>query len=196
MEKCEICKEQGIIVEFKDGRGLGLHLKAKHDEMKLEEYRTKYKKEEVVEREIDPEEIPDEETMPEIIIKDYKLLNKSNLFAMFVDEEGTINTFKKVIAIGEVSIGDIETNNTSIISAMIIGNDGLLTPTFIVPGFARIVERDTTNILKKKSSFFSKLLKGKSKKIPSHKQKTNENLSQDLITQFSKHLHNKNLKKK
>ena len=198
MEKCKICEENEIIAEFKDGRGLGIHLRTKHNGMKLEEYREKYGEEnieEIITSEPKEELITETptDTTSELVITDYKLLNNSNLSAMLINENGTINTFRKIIAIGNVEI-----ENSSVISAMIIGDDGLLTPTFIVPGFTRIVERDTNElappkIQKKKSSFFSKLLKRNRMKIPEYKQKPNENLSQELITQFSKHLQNKKI---
>lgn len=197
MEICKICELEGKKTEFKDGRGLGLHLKSKHNGMKLDEYRKKYGTvevpiEEVITEEPESEEIPKPEestdTTSGITITDYKLLNNSNLSAMFVDvDNGAINTFRKIIA-----IGNVEVENSSIISAMIIGDNGLLTPTFIIPGFMRIVERDSNELIhpkisRKKTNFLSKILKRKSKMIPEYKQ-TNENLSQELITQFSKHL--------
>ena len=195
MEKCKICESEGIEIEFKDGRGLGLHLKAKHNGMKLDDYREKYgggKVEAAHEKPETPIEEPEtpktsDETPQEIIIRDYKLLNKSNLSAMFV-KDGIIDSFRKVVA-----IGTIEVNNTSVVSAMIIGDDGLLTPTFVVPEFARIVEGEIRlpSPQKKKPSFFSKYLKKKSKKIPKYKKKPDENMSQELIEQFSKYLHDK-----
>ena len=186
-EECKICSAEGIAIVFKDNRGLAAHLRTKHNEMKLDEYREKYG--EKVEEEIS--ETEESTNSSEVVIIDYKLLNNSNLSAMFVDENGTISTFRKVIA-----IGNIEIENSSVISAMIIGDDGLLTPTFIVPGFARIVERDTNELIqqktqKKKTKFSFKFLKRKRMKIPAYERKPNENLSQELITQFSKHLQNK-----
>ena len=199
MEKCKICESEGKeVAEFKDGRGLGLHLKAKHAGMKLDDYREKYgggkvkekEKEKITEEETPIKEPtpPTEETPQEIIIRDYKLLNNSNLSAMFVKDDGTINSFRKVIAIGNVEVG-----NTSVVSTMIIGDDGLLTPTFVVPEFARIVEGEIKlpKTPKKKPSFFSKYLKKKSKKIPKYKKRPDENMSQELIEQFSKYLHDK-----
>lgn len=187
METCKICESEGKeVVEFKDGRGLGLHLRTKHNGMKLDDYREKYgggKVEKVVNGET---ETPVDETPQEIIIKDYKLLNKSNLSAMFV-KDGTIDSFRKVVAIGTV-----EVSNTSVVSTMIIGDDGLLTPTFVVPEFARIVEGEIElpKTPKKKPSFFSRHKK-KSKKIPKRKQKPDENLSEELMEQFSKYLQDK-----
>lgn len=189
MEKCRICEAEGIEIEFKDGRGLGLHLKAKHNGMKLDDYREKYgggKVEKVVTEET---ETLVDETPQEIIIKDYKLLNKSNLSAMFVKENGTIDSFRKVVAIGTV-----EVSNTSVVSTMIIGDDGLLTPTFVVPEFARVIEGEIElpKTPKKKPSFFSRHKK-KSKKIPKRKQKPDENLSEELMEQFSKYLQDKKI---
>ena len=191
MEICKICELEGIKTEFKDGRGLGLHLRTKHAGMKLDDYREKYggKK---VEKIVTEEETPIDETPQEIIITDYKLLNKSNLSAMFVKDDGAIDNFRKVVAIGTV-----EVSNTSVVSTMIIGDDGLLTPTFVIPEFARIVEGEVKlpTTPKKKTSFFSKFGK-KSKKIPKRKQKPNENLSEELMEQFSKYLHDKKVEEK
>ena len=189
MEKCELCSEKGIETEFKDGRGLGLHLKAKHAGMKLDDYREKYGGKKVEGEAIEEAETSiDEKSEQEIIIRDYKLLNKSNLSAMFVKENGTIDSFRKVVAIGTV-----EVSNTSVVSTMIIGDDGLLTPTFVVPEFARVIEGEIElpKTPKKKPSFFSKFGKKKNKKIPKRKQKPDENLSEELMEQFSKYLHDK-----
>ena len=188
MEKCKICEEKGEIAEFKDGRGLGLHLKAKHNGMKLDEYREKYGGGKVEEEVIEESETSiDEKSEQEIIITDYKLLNKSNLSAMFV-KDGVIDSFRKVVAIGTV-----EVSNTSVVSTMIIGDDGLLTPTFVVPEFARVIEGEIElpKTPKKKPSFFSKFGKKKNKKIPKRKQKSDENLSEELMEQFSKYLQDK-----
>ena len=204
-EECKICSAEGIATVFKDGRGLSVHLRSKHSGMKLNEYRKKYGGEKMKEKfeieKVTKEKIPTEEaetpieetpqeTTQEIIITDYKLLNNTNLSAMFTDENGTINTFKKIIAIGNVEI-----ENSSIVSTMIIGNNGLLTPTFIIPEFARIIEGDVKlpTLRKKKTSFFSKLLKKNKKNKTKYKQKIDENLSQELMTEFSKYIHDKKL---
>ena len=188
MEKCKICESEGITAEFKDGRGLGLHLKAKHSGMKLDEYREKYGGGKVEEASIEETETHDDDkAAQEIIIRDYKLLNKSNLSAMFV-KDGVIDSFRKVVAFGTV-----EVSNTSVVSTMVIGDDGLLTPTFVIPEFARVVEGEIglPKTPKKKPSFFSKFGKKKSKKIPKRKQKPDENLSEELMEQFSKYLQDK-----
>ena len=190
MEKCKICEEKGEIAEFKDGRGLNFHLKSKHNGMKLDNYREKYGGKKVEEAAIEETETHDDDkSEQEIIIRDYKLLNKSNLSAMFVKgDDGTIDSFRKIVAIGTV-----EVSNTSVVSTMIIGDDGLLTPTFVVPEFARVIEGEIKlpATPKKKPSFFSKFGKKKNKKIPKRKQKPDENLSEELMEQFSKYLHDK-----
>ena len=203
MEACKICELEGVKAEFKDGRGLGIHLRTKHNGIQLEKYRQLFgevneEKIRDVEKDIPETDEDEEEQEQENVvaeIKDFILLNENiNLSAMFVTEKGIINSFRPVIAIGKV-----EGAGNSVISALIIGDDGLLTPPFMVPNFMRIVENGkerNKQIPKKPKGKDWKKFKGlfkKSKKLPTEYQREwkEGELSNELTMEFSKFLETK-----
>ena len=205
MEKCKICELEGVIVEFKDGRGLSLHLRTKHNGMKLDDYRKKYggekektslneykKKYEI--EEVGGEQPEAEVESPTVIIKDYKILTNSNLSAMFMNENGVIQKFKKIVAIGTVEFG-----GNSAVSALIIGEDGILAPPLWVENFGRIIEGevklpDTKEKKKKKFGW----LKKKKKPFKTEKklgERESKVLSEELMTKFSQYVEEKEREK-
>jgi len=79
---------------------------------------------------------PSEEDAIPISILDYTLLPDSNLTAVFNRDDGT--TFKKVFAIGTVQAG-----NSVVISALVMGDNGILMPAFIIKGFSGVIETNS-----------------------------------------------------
>ena len=79
-----------------------------------------------------PVEHSEEDAIP-ISILDYTLLPDSNLTAVFNRDDGT--TLKKVFAIGTVQAGD-----SVVISALVMGDNGILMPAFIIRGFSNVIE--------------------------------------------------------
>jgi len=82
-----------------------------------------------------PAKPPEEDAIP-ISILDYTLLPDSNLAAVFSRDDGT--TLKKVFAIGTVQAGD-----SVVISALVMGDNGILMPAFIIRGFSGIIETNS-----------------------------------------------------
>ena len=79
---------------------------------------------------------PSEEDGIPISILDYTLLPDSNLTAVFSRDDGA--TFKKVFAIGTVQAGD-----SVVISALVMGDNGILMPAFIIRGFSGVIENNS-----------------------------------------------------
>jgi len=225
MEICEICKEKGRRnTKFKNSMGLGIHLGKKHG-MSLEEYRNTYKqakpieKEEVVEEihvEEEEEHVHDEPVepvvepevesekeinVPETVtpetnglqeISDYSLLDPGNFVAMFRFENTGNETYKKIIGIGTV----IE-DEKSTVSSLVIGDDGLIIPVFLIPEFVGIVEINSKDFGKAVKSGWikqKKTMKQKVKKV-SHrsglftrkrKSVTKNVTNEELVEGFSK----------
>lgn len=200
MEICKICEsEKGIEIEFKDGRGLGLHLRSKHGGMKLDDYRKKYGGEKIVEDITKETETPIKqpeaaENEASVTIKDYKILTNSNLSAMFMNENGVIQKFKKIVAIGTVEFG-----GNSAVSALIIGEDGILAPPLWVENFGRIIEGEVklpdTKVKKKKKFGW---LKKKKKPFKTEKklgERESKVLSEELMAKFSQYVEEKEKEK-
>ena len=170
MEICRRCKENGRENSFKDNRGLAVHLRTKHgmslkeyrnmykqakpiekekkkvveEVIPTEEHEEHVEpinkpvvetKEEELEKEINVPEAttPEINGLPKII--DYSLSSPNNFVAIFRFESTGNETYKKIIGIGTV----LE-NDKSTVSALIVGDDGLIIPVFMVPEFVGIVE--------------------------------------------------------
>jgi len=237
MIKCKVegCEEEE---ELKDGRGLSMHLRAKH-KMTLDEYKVKYgdiNQEEVSKKDAQPltgvdpdevpmasannekgeslekatdrlretfkypqgkesisksvqsereqlgEEVPAESEPLSIIIENYTLLSPElTMSAMFVDGEEVIQAFKRAVAIGTVQINDV-----SMISVLIISDDGTLIPPSVIPGFYGMVETKFESTPKKqtKKGFFRKKKKTEERPMQNVNPET-------LITEFSRFLKTK-----
>ena len=135
-----------------------------------------------------------EENFDSVLISDYKILpNDRQISAMFIDETETIVGFKEVIAVGTV---DYE--GSSVISAMVIGNEGILTPVFMMPGFKRIIEGVIPKQRPPKKQGLGDLLKSRLKKEPPKKLDKDQSsaMSKELMTEFSKYLQQQNKEEK
>ena len=194
METCKICKQEGNnSTAFKNTMGLSIHLRRKHG-MSFEEYTDIYKQEkpvekvEEVEEEIQPKvEIEGQKDVDEPVVKkveiepmkeidapesikpesnglpkitDYSLLSSDNFVAMFRFENTGNETYKKIIGIGSVIE---EKKNT--VSALVIGDDGLIIPVFMIPEFVGVVEIKSKVFAKAVKSGWVKQKKTGKKKV-------------------------------
>lgn len=137
-----------------------------------------------LEREQAHESAPIESESLSIVIEGYTLLPAElTMSAMFVDGEGVIQAFKRAVAIGTVQI-----NEVSMISVLIVSDDGTLIPPSVIPGFYGMVETKLESAPKKqkqkKKGFFRR------KKKIEEKPMQNVN-AEDLITEFSQYLKTK-----
>jgi len=199
MIKCKECNEYVA----KDMRGFLAHLRFKH-KMKRQEYEEKHgviviEKEESVEVE-EPKEVVEEKSMEErkdIIdpkidsdnepmipkILSYDLVpEERQISAVFYTEDGVIQRFKQIIAIGDVEIGE-----NKVVAALVLDDDGILFPSFVLPNFSRIVEgvqQEDKKVIKKKKKFGFGRKKSKTKDDSSDPYFS----SQELIIRFSNYL--------
>lgn len=130
MIRCKICEVDGVIAEFKDGRGLNFHLRSKHG-MNLQKYKEIYSAEKLVEEEEKAEEMPIliekvlEEKSKEVVIDEDKLPNITNF--QYIKQQYTVifteDDIREVIALGTV-----ELDGCSSVSVLVMDETGHLIP--------------------------------------------------------------------